>query len=234
MKLHKNILIFGTSLLLLAACGIDEGSTEDADATEEPETEQVAEDTDAEDTGAEESEAETEDTTEGSDESSNEDSDTPEQQAGDVIEAEGGTRTVVATNYNINETVENGPFTVTLQNAQLSQFQPSPDFVDMFGGEDLGMITVQVEVTNNSEDTNTIYPDQGIAVTDTGTQIDADLLMSDDVGGDFHGNVTKSGDVFFFFDGQAKEVSNVRYLVNSGSDENFESFGEDLEFSIDF
>jgi len=216
--------MFGATALLLAACGAEEESTEEPETSEEIETEEV-----------ETEEVETEETAEQtSDTEDDSDGDTPEQQAGDVIEAEGGTRTIVATNYGINETKENGPFTVTLTNAQLSQFQPSEDMVDIFGGEDLGMVTVQVEVENNSEDTNSIYPDQGIAVTDTGQQIDAELFFSDDVGGDFHGNVVKSGDVFFFFDGQAEDVSNVRYIVDSGSDENFERFGEDLEFSIDF
>ncbi len=219
MKLHKSLLLFGASALMLAACGTNEESSENENTAEEAETEEVADDT--------VNEAETE-------ENDETDTDTPEQEAGDVIEAEGGTRTVIATNYNIDEEQENGPFTITVKNAQLSQFQPSEDMVDFFGGEDLGMVTLQLEVVNNSEETNLIYPDQGTVVTDTGQQIDAELFLSDDLGGEFYGEVTKTGDVFFFFDGQAEEVSNIRYLINSGTDEDFESFGEDIEFSIDF
>lgn len=204
---------------MLAACGTNEESSETENTAEEAETEEVADDT--------VNEAETE-------ENDETDTDTPEQEAGDVIEADGGTRTIIATNYNINEEQENGPFTITVKNAQLSQFQPSEDMVDFFGGEDLGMVTLQLEVVNNSEETNLIYPDQGTVVTDTGQQIDAELFLSDDLGGEFYGEVTKTGDVFFFFDGQAEEVSNIRYLINSGTDEDFESFGEDIEFSIDF
>jgi len=219
MKLHKSLLLFGASALMLAACGTNEESSETENTAEEAETEEVADDT--------VNEAETE-------ENDETDTDTPEQEAGDVIEADGGTRTIIATNYNINEEQENGPFTITVKNAQLSQFQPSEDMVDFFGGEDLGMVTLQLEVVNNSEETNLIYPDQGTVVTDTGQQIDAELFLSDDLGGEFYGEVTKTGDVFFFFDGQAEEVSNIRYLINSGTDEDFESFGEDIEFSIDF
>lgn len=219
MKLHKSLLLFGASALMLDACGTNEESSETENTAEEAETEEVADDT--------VNEAETE-------ENDETDTDTPEQEAGDVIEADGGTRTIIATNYNINEEQENGPFTITVKNAQLSQFQPSEDMVDFFGGEDLGMVTLQLEVVNNSEETNLIYPDQGTVVTDTGQQIDAELFLSDDLGGEFYGEVTKTGDVFFFFDGQAEEVSNIRYLINSGTDEDFESFGEDIEFSIDF
>jgi hypothetical protein len=219
MKLHKSSLLFGASALMLAACGTNEESSENGKTAEEAETEEVADDT--------VNETET-------DENDETDTDTPEQEVGDVIEADGGTRKIIARNYNIDEEQENGPFTVTVKNAQLSQFQPSEDMVDFFDGEDLGMVTLQLEVVNNSDETNLIYPDQGTVVTDNGQQIDAELFLSDDLGGEFYGEVTKSGDVFFFFDGQAEEVSNIRYLTNSGTDEDFEPFGEDIEFSIDF
>lgn len=221
MKLHKSLLLFGASALLLAACG-DEVESTGEEATEEPEVAEVVDDVEADET------------TETDDAEEVEDTDSPEQQAGDVIEADGGTRTIVATNYGIDEVQENGSFTVTVTNAQLSQFQPSEDMVDVFGGEDLGMVTIQMNVANSSEDTNSIYPDQGIIVTDTGQQVNAEVFLSDQVGGDFYGNVTKSGDVFFFFDGQAEEISSVRYIIDSGHDENFETFGEDLEFLIEF
>jgi len=222
MKLHKSLLLFGASVLLLTGCGDNGEKTEGKARTEEPELEEVTDEEvgNTEDIQNEEKEAI--------------DSDSPEQQVGDVIEADGGTRTIIATNYGINETIENGPFSVTLKNAQLSQFQPTTDYVEMFGGDNLGMVSIQVDVVNDSEDTNSIYPDQAIIVTDTGQQIDAETLFSDEVGGDFYGHVTKSGDVFFFFDGQAEDVSNIRLIIDSGYDEDFNSFGEDLEFSFDF
>lgn len=43
MKIHKGLLLFGVSALLLAACGDDAGSTEDAEESVEPTTEEVVE-----------------------------------------------------------------------------------------------------------------------------------------------------------------------------------------------
>lgn len=206
MSLAKKLALFGTTALLLSACGGKDTSTQEEESVE-PETEEVEESVSV---------------SEG------------EYKVGDTLEADGGTSEVVAVNYGINETVENGDFTVTLKDARLLQFEPSPDFVDMFEDESLPMIVFNIDVTNNSDATNTIYPDQGIAVTDTGQQIDAELLFSDDVGGDFLGQVTKSGEVLFLGEGDASEISNVRYIIGSGHDEEWESFGEDIEFSVDF
>lgn len=218
----KLVTFLGVSSLLLTACGgeqsedaesTDSSTEEDTEVVEEEEAEQVKD------------EVETE---------SEEEDSSLTQQVGDTIEAEGGTRTIVGQVENINETQSSGPFEVTLLHSQLSQFQPAEDFVDIFGGEDLVLLTFQVEVTNNSEDTNTIHPDQGIAVTDNGNQVDAEIFLSDDVGGDFHGEVTKTGDVFFLYDGNADDVSSARYIINSGHDENFDNFGEDIEFTVEF
>lgn len=233
--MKKLIALFSMSSLLLAACGGETTETESTDTTaeeeteivEEEETNQTEEETEVVEEEAEQVEEETESGAE-------EEGSSLTQQVGDVIEAEAGTRTIVGQVENINETQTSGPFEVTLLHSQLSQFQPTGDYVDLFGGEDLVLLTFQVEVTNNSEDTNTIYPDQGIAVTDTGTQVDAEIFLSDDVGGDFHGEVTKTGDVFFLYEGNAEEVSSARYIINSGHDENFENSGEDIEFTVEF
>lgn len=218
---NKILSLFFASTLLLTACGDDTAVSEDEQTTED-EIEEVESTEDKEIV----EEDEVEETAKSEDD--------PEQQPGDIIEAQAGIREILAVNYGINESLESGPFTITVKNAQLSQFKPSEDMIEFFGSDDLAMVTLEVEAVNNSEDTNTIYPDQGIIVTDTGHQVDADLFLSDDVGGDFHGEVTKSGDIFFFFEDDASEVKNVRFIVASGHDDDFDSYGDDLEFSIDF
>lgn len=221
MKLHKKLLLFGAGATLLTGCAENDEESAEAEEDNGPETEEVEDE-------------ESEDTEEGLEEAA-EIENGPEQQPGDVIEAEGGNREIIAVNYDIDETLEDGPFEVVLKHAQLSQFEPKADMKEYFESDSLAMVTLKMEVTNDSEDTNSIYPDQGTMVTDTGQQVEAEMFLSDDVGGDFHGEVTKDGDIFFFFDGEAKDIKNVRFIIGAGHDENIESFdGEDLEFSIDF
>lgn len=155
---------------------------------------------------------------------------------GDVIEAEGGTREVISVANGINETIENGDFSITLREAQLSEFDPKGEMEEVFGKDPVGMVTANFEVKYKGEDTGTIYPDQSTLVTNTGHQVEAELFLSDSVGGEFYGEVTKEGEVFYIFDSKedVKEIDNVRIIVGSGQNEDWESFGEDLEFSIDF
>lgn len=71
MKLHKSLLFFGASALLLTACG-EEGSTEESNAADEVETEEVATETEESETEVEESETEVEVPEEEPEETSNE------------------------------------------------------------------------------------------------------------------------------------------------------------------
>lgn len=57
MKLHKSLLLFGASALLLTACG-DDGGNEGDTTKEKPETEEVVEDVDASEEETEEPETE--------------------------------------------------------------------------------------------------------------------------------------------------------------------------------
>lgn len=245
MELKKILMTGLASTLLLAACDDDasdtetnleseevqDSSTEDEEVVEEDTATDVEEDTEDLDDEVTADEDESEDV----EEVTEDDENLPDQQVGDVIESEGMSRTVIATNYGIDESIENGPFTVTLLNSQVSHLEiDDEEAAEYFDGDDLVMVSLQLEVTNDSSDTNSIYPDQGTIVTNTGKQVDADIWMSDSVGGDFYGEVTKDGDVFFFFEGEPEEITNVRYIVRSGHDEDYESFGDDIEFSIDF
>lgn len=231
MELKKVLMIGLASMLLLAACD-DEASDTDTDV----ESEEVEENTPDDEEVIEEDIATDEDEPEDDvEEIASDDENLPDQQVGDVIEGEGMSRTVISTNYGIDESIENGPFTVTLLNSQVSHLEiDDEEAAEYFDGDDLVMVSLQIEVTNDSSDTNSIYPDQGTIVTNTGKQVDADIWMSDSVGGDFYGEVTKDGDVFFFFEGDPEDITNVRYIVSSGHDDDFESFGDDIEFSVDF
>lgn len=230
MELRKIVLTGLASTFLLAACGTEDTETA-SDDLEETETSETEDDIAAE----EETEESSDDETSNDELVEEEDGNSPEQQVGDVIEEDGMKRTVVATNYGINKTLESGPFSVTLINAQVSHLEiENEDNIESFGGDDFAMVAFDIEVSNASEETNAIYPDQGTIVTNTGNQVEADLFMSDTVGGEFMGEVTKSGAVFFFYEGDPEEISNVRYIIGSGQDENFDSFSDNLEFSVDF
>lgn len=224
MSMKKVLLSLTASAFLLSACGGAE-ETEQEETTE-PDTEEVA-DSDPED--LEEAEEENTEDVEGTEEIEPEESN-----EGETEETELGTLTTHSQVLDIGETQESGPFNITLLNASLADLVVSDEFAEWFDTPEVVVVAMEIDVENTTGDTNAIYPDQGTIVTNTGKQVDADLLMSDDVGGDFLGEVTKSGTVFFFFEEDPAAIENVRYVIGGGFTENFESLGEDLEFSVDF
>lgn len=208
MRKIKLLALLGIFGLGLAACG----TTEESNATE---------------TTSSESSIEESTSVESSKESS-------EKTENETTESEFGTLTTLGKVKGINETKQSGPFNVTVEAIQKSQLQPSADYVELFGGEDLAVISIQLSVEHTSEDTNVIYPDQGTIVTDTKQQVVADMILSDSVGGDFLGQVIKEGTIQFIFEGNAEDINSFQYVVGSGSDSDYNHFGEDITFDFAF
>lgn len=231
MEIKKLLVTLTASVFILGACATDEGDTGSADEeTEDVESVDDAE-TEADSEEANDESPESEEDEEGDESAELEPEETTE---GETEETELGLLTTYGRVLDINESQDNGPFTVTVLNANLTELEPSEMYADFFDYDVVTAVAIEVQVENTVDETNTIYADQGTIVTNTGNQVDADIFFSDDVGGDFLGEVTKTGTVFFFFDGDTENIDNVRYIINSGHDEDWESFGEDLEFSISF
>ena len=78
-------------------------------------------------------------------------------------------------------------------------------------------IGVKVLIENKTEDKLfTTYPDQATLVTSTGEQVEADMWMSDHIGGEIHEGVIKEGDVIFYLErGEAESVEWIKLEWNS-------------------
>jgi hypothetical protein len=90
--------------------------------------------------------------------------------------------------------------------------------LDENGNEVIGSaVGVKMTVENTSSDKKyTTYPDQATLVTSTGEQVDADLWVSDDVGGDFYEGVVKQGNIIFYLErGNAADITWVKLIWNS-------------------
>lgn len=226
MVKFKLLAVIGLCGIVLGACGEKTATTErtesQSSATEESST--VEESTTVEESSVVESTEKASEVTEVN----------AIETDSEVIESEFGTITTLAQVKDINETQLSGPFKITVEAIQKSQLQPSADYVEMFGGENLAVITIQLSVENTNGDTNMIYPDQGTIVTDTKQQVEAEMFLSDSVGGDFIGEVVKNGAVQFIFDGNAEDIKSFKYIVGSGSDPDWNYFGEDLTFDFSF
>lgn len=218
--MNKKIVLFLLALtltlsVLFSGCVAAEPEGQDTDGAVAENEEQDAESGSASEEPAEPEEPEDEDT-DGSEES------------------EIGKLTVVSKNESVNVEQESGPFVVKVNKMQLASLEVSEDYKDMFDKDLVTVVTLEVEVENKSSDTNSMYPDQGTIVTNTKEQKDAEMFFSDDVGGDFIGEVTKKGNVVFILDSAAEEVTSFKYIIDAPHDDEFNSLGEDITFELSF
>lgn len=91
-------------------------------------------------------------------------------------------------------------------------------------------VGVKFIVENTTEDkVYTTYPDQATLVTSTGEQIDADMLLSDDVGGEIHEGVIKDGGIYFYLDrGSALEIEWVKMNWDSSFEDPDGNYDNDI------
>jgi len=104
----------------------------------------------------------------------------------------------------------------------------------MFGGEKLEYIQVDMTVENTSEEHINFYASQAVMATNTGEQLEPDMLMSDHIDGEYLGEVIKSGTSFCFLENSlAEEVDSIKLFFNAPSDNDFETLGEDIEVELE-
>lgn len=145
----------------------------------------------------------------------------------DVVKNETGELVLLKENHEIEELIKSGPIHISISTIQLGQFKINKNMQELFDNkEEVGIITVKMTVENTEDKNVSIYPDQAILTTNTGEQIDADVWLSDDVGGDFYGKVSKKGDVVFLLDLPVEEVNEIKLIIDPASDENYESLEE--------
>lgn len=153
---------------------------------------------------------------------------------GKVDESEFGRVEVIKEKKNINDLFESGPIKLTITDIQISKVNPSPNYKSMFNDKDeVTSVVLAVEVENTSDETINFFPDQGTIVTNTKEQKGAQVFLSDEVGGDFIGQVKKKGNIIFILDSNAEEINNVKFVLGNASNSNFENVGEEITASYD-
>ena len=81
-------------------------------------------------------------------------------------------------------------FKVTVNKIEIITFEPSEEYKETFANKDfLTILGLGLEVENMSSDSNYIYPNQGVLVTNTKERSEAYPLLSDDISGEYVGEV---------------------------------------------
>ena len=105
--------------------------------------------------------------------------------------------------------------------------------MDLEKDKEAAVVVVHFDVENTSDDTISFYPDQSVMTTNTKEQVSASVFLSDSVGGDFIGNVKKSGNVIFILkNSSADDLANVTIHINAPHNDSFDSVGDPVEINI--
>lgn len=154
---------------------------------------------------------------------------------GDVIENEMGTFHIAKKQKDMTDVYENGPMNLTITGIQLGELEPSEEYAYMFDEkEKVTTVTVGMKAENTSDETVSFYPDQAVLTTNAGDQVDADLMLSGDVGGDFFGKVKKEGEVIFLLDTPVEEIETGKLIISGSHNENLDDLGEELQIELEF
>lgn len=213
--------LFTLPLVFLIGCG------EADEATSSETTEQTEQTTDEETTSS----------SEGSESSKGED--TSEGIGGsdefEVEEDEIGISQIYMKNRNLGIEEKIGPIIFQIDKVQTLRLQVSSDFRFMFDDKkEVTIVSFNVIVENTSDDTVSFHPNQARLVTNTGEQVDADIIISEDVGGEFLGKVRKEGGVLFHVDSMPAELTEVRFVVEGPYNDQFNKIAEErYEYTID-
>ncbi|TCI73432.1 hypothetical protein EVJ22_03280 [Exiguobacterium sp. SH0S7] len=153
----------------------------------------------------------------------------------EVQETELGTNQIHLKNKALDITEAMGSVQFQVDKVQTSRLKVAEAYRDSFDGkEEVTVVVFNVIAENTVEDTISFHPNQSTLVTNTGEQIDANLWFSDDVGGDFLGEVKKEGNVFFFAESMPEELAELRLIVGGPTSTDYEKLAEEsYEYTID-
>ena len=152
---------------------------------------------------------------------------------GEPVDEEGMKKTPVVTTRGINYETMLGPVLFKINSIQISVISANNEtyasYVGIETGKEYTLISIDMTVENTSDEDVYFYPDQSTVITDHKEQITANLLASDSVGGDFYGNVEKTGQVFFIAEKTpANELASFNLRIDGPSGSSHSRLTDDI------
>lgn len=157
---------------------------------------------------------------------------------GAKVDWDGNTNTVIITSanalanggsadaksYPVDINIASGPMKMKITKVTLNPAYKKYSYQDPFKA-----IIFSVEVENTSSNIVNWHPAQGTAVLNTKEQIEggSTLFYSDDVDGEFVGNVVKKGNIVFKTTSDFKDISHITYKINGPFDDHLNRLGND-------
>ena len=162
-----------------------------------------------------------------------------ESKTGEVVEKDGLKKVPVITDKKLNKKGKTGPIKYNIKAIQVSKLTATTDdMAQALGiekGKEAGLVAMDVEVENTSDDTINFYFDQGKLTTNTKEQVESDIILSDHIDGEYLGKVTHKGTLMFILkNGKADKVNDLKLFVDAPSDKDFNTVGDEVKIELKF
>ena len=162
-----------------------------------------------------------------------------------IVQLEGmGKVTTVGVGYNdeIDEgdtpkAIKMGPMELTINGVHVLHIDTDEDGKQLYfnGKEKAAAILVDMKASNTSDGDVTFNPNQAIITTDTGEQLESDIMLMGEAGGDFLGKVEKEGQTWWLLKNVDKEIKKITMVFSPPTDmESWDDLAEEkrVEFEV--
>lgn len=162
-----------------------------------------------------------------------------------VTQMEGmGKVTTVGVGYNDEidagdtpKTIKMGPMELTINGVHVLRIETDEDGKQLYfdGKEEAMAILVDMKASNTSDSDVTFHPNQAIITTDTGEQVESDIMLMGEAGGDFLGKVEKEGQTWWLLKNVDKEIKKITMVISPPSNmETWDDLAEEqrIEFEV--
>ncbi|MDX8288820.1 hypothetical protein SLL00_03405 [Metabacillus indicus] len=233
-KLACGLVLSG--VLVLSACG---GNEEAAKPTDEPKVEEKKEKEE------EVSQAETEKEAKKNEESNEEDKPVSETDTGEKYEEGFGHMKVIGVAYSDELGIDGtdapvkpitmGDMNLFINGGGIMDIELDEEMKPMFDDQDkVRAIVVDMKAENTSDKDITFNPNQAIIVTDTGEQLESEMMFMGDAGGDFLGKVTKEGQTWWLVKNFDKDIKKLTMVVSPPfATDSWDDAGEEKRLTFD-
>lgn len=207
MKKHLLISLLASAALALSACGSDVANT-----SEKPEKKTTSE---------QKQEAKHE-----------------EKKVSNVEENDQLKTTNTYTNKDLGITGTTGPLNYSIDAIQLKEIEvKTEDAANMFEvskGDTVHAITLEMTGENTSDEDMNFYLGQATVITNTKEQLEPDILLSENIEGEYLGKVKHEGyNVYILKNSTVQDLKTIEVRVSAPTNSNFDSIGDDIKQIIE-
>lgn len=162
---------------------------------------------------------------------------TDDSKTGEIIEENGMKKIPVMTDKKLNMKGKTGPIKYSIDGIQVSKFTATNDemakTLEIDKDKEIALIALNVSAENTNDKTINFYLGQATITTDTKEQVEPDVMLSENIDGEFLGKVKHEGtNIYILKKSKADNINKIKLFVDAPSDENFEDVGNKVELEL--